>query len=474
MADAIYEALGSVLTRWAMGDAVAPAAPVWRGELGDDPVEAELRLLALAGQFLGTIVVASPAGALYTPPDIPALALPCLPSPLRPFARRILARERTAPRRRLLLDVLAARGWAMHPADWMPSASDEDTPELYAPWRDWAAAAAARTTVIAGRDDGLTAENWGNHWPAAREVALNEVRRRDPAAARALLEAKIDNEGADIRLRLLATLATKLSDADRPFLEKLAQGDRAPKVKALATSLLARLGHVAADEEDAAELAAFFAVESKGLLRRTKTLGARTLKSPAQTQRRHALLSSVDATAFAAAMQLDLNSLIGMWRWGEDQQADRAFASMIKRSGPDGAVAKVLDVLSNEGPQNVQPLLLIVPRLDARQRDEAALRMLRAGASFQSALSMAGGRGRIDSAIDLPAGAGLLDALRPQGDDARPTDQADELYALGLLASAAAARAAIAMLDAIGILSADPRLDMLRLNAALDDHGVTA
>jgi len=63
--------------------------------------------------------------------------------------------------------------------------------------------------------------------------------------------------------------------------------------------------------------------------------------------------------------------------------------------------------------------------------------------------------------------------LHPQGDDAKPTDQADELYALGLLGSMAAARDAIAKLSAIGILSADPRLDMVRLNAALDDHGVT-
>jgi hypothetical protein len=323
-------------------------------------------------------------------------------------------------------------------------------------------------------DDGLTAESWGDHRPAAREGALIALRRRDPAAARALLEAKVDGEGAEVRLRLLNTLATKLSDADRPFLEMLSSGDRAPKVKALAASLLARLGHVAASGEDAAELAEFFEIQSKGLLRRTKTLGARTLKTPAQKLRREALLSSVDAAAFAAALQLDLDALIGMWRWGEDQHADHAFAGMIERSGSDGAVARLLDLLSAAGPQNVQPLLLLVPRLDSRQRDEAALRMLRADASFQSALSMAGGSGRIDNVIDFPAGAKLLDGLRPQGDDAKSTDQSDELYTLGLLASNAAAHAAIAMLNAIGILSADPRLDMVRLNAALDDHGVSA
>jgi hypothetical protein len=475
MAEAIYDALGSVLTRWTIGGAAAaPTTPVWRAELGDDPVEAELRLLALASQFLGGMVVAVPTGAVYAPPDIPVLALPGVPSPLRPLVRRILAGEREAGRRRLLLDFLAARGRAMHPADWMPSPNDEDVPELYAPWRDWTAADAARTTIVARGDDGLTAENWGDHWPAARDVALIALRRSDPAAARALLEARIDNEGAEIRLRLLAVLATKLSDADRPFLEMLANGDRAPKVKALATSLLARLGHPVASAEDAAELAGFFEVQSTGLLRRTKTLAARTLKTPAQTQRCHALLSSVDATAFAAALQIDLDALIGMWCWGENQQTDWTFAGMIARSGPDGAVTQLLDLLSCKGPDTVQALLLLVPRLDSRQRDETALLLLRAGASFRSALSIAGGTGRIEAAIDFPAGVSLLDGLRPQREDAKPADQADELHALGLLASTPAARAAIAKLNTIGILSADPRLDMVRLNAALDDHGAIA
>jgi hypothetical protein len=474
MADAIYDTLGSVLTRWTIGGGpAASAAPVWKAELGDDAAEAELRLLALAGQFLGSMVVAAPAGAVYTPPDIPELALPSVPAPVRPLVRRILARDREAGRRRLLLDFLGARGRTMHPADWMPAANDDDIPAVYAPWRDWAVAAAARTAVIKRDDDGLSAENWGDYWPAAREAALIALRRRDPAAARAVLEAKMDSEGAEIRLRLVSILATRLSDADRPFLETLADGDRAPKVKALAASLLARLGH-AAGGEDVAELAEFFEVQTKGLLRRTKTLTAKTLKTPAQTQRRHALLSSVDATAFAAALQLALDALIGMWCWGDNPQADWMFTSMIARSGPDVAVTVLLDLLSGRGSDAVQLLLPLVPRLDPGQRDETALRMLRVGASFQSVLSIAGATGRTHGAIDFPAAAALLDALRPQDDDAKPADHTGELHALGLLASTAAARDAIARLNAIGVLSADPRLDMLRLNAALDDHGVTA
>ncbi len=44
-AETIYDAMGAMLTRWTMGSAAAPAASFWRAELGDDPVEAELRLL---------------------------------------------------------------------------------------------------------------------------------------------------------------------------------------------------------------------------------------------------------------------------------------------------------------------------------------------------------------------------------------------------------------------------------------------
>ena len=59
-----------------------------------------------------------------------------------------------------------------------------------------------------------------------------------------------------MRLPLLSC-GDGLSDADSPFLEGIAANDRAPKVKAFAASLLARLGHGAAVGEDIAELPAF-------------------------------------------------------------------------------------------------------------------------------------------------------------------------------------------------------------------------
>src|SRR5258705_5935962 len=115
MAEAIYDAMGSVLTRWTMGSAAAPTAPVWSAELGAEPAEAELRLLALSGQFLGVAVTAEAPPELRVLPDIPALALPTVPDALRPLVQRILAAFKETQRKTELLDFLAARGWN-HPS----------------------------------------------------------------------------------------------------------------------------------------------------------------------------------------------------------------------------------------------------------------------------------------------------------------------------------------------------------------------
>lgn len=470
MAEAIYDALDGVLARWTMGGVGAPAMKPWAALLGDDPAEAELRLLALSGQFLGGMVVAAPGSALTALPDLPPLALPSLPDALRPLANRVLARDRDASRRRMLLDLLASRGHAMHPADWLPAVSDEEAPDLYAPWRDWAAGAAGTERGPAALDT----ESWDDYGPAGRAAALTALRRQDPAAARILLEAKMGGEGAEARFRLLEALATGLSDADAAFLQTLHAGDRAPRVKVLAQTLLARLGRSEeAGGEDVTELAGFFEIQTKGLLRRTKIVAPKPIKTNAQRNRRFALLSSVDIAPFAAALGIASDDLCSMWSWGEDDQLDAGLVVMIERSAPDALVVRLLALLTGRGAATVHLMLLLAPRLDHAHRDAAAKLLLAKGARFLDLLPFAGGTGSVDGAIAAPAGAALLAGLARKDEDApRPADLAEELHALGLIASTTAAREAIARLTAIGILAADPRLDMLRLNAALD-HGVT-
>ncbi|WP_247527898.1 DUF5691 domain-containing protein [Bradyrhizobium sp. 199] len=427
-----------------------------------------MRLLALAGQFLSTAVTTEPSAALRVLPDIPALALPTVPETLRPLVRRILATKKQGKVKTDLLYFLAARGWTSHPADWMPEADDEDAPDVYAKWRDWAAIAASNSAARRQTDDRLTAENWDDFWPAARKVALIELRRREPSAARAVLEARLAGENADVRWRLLSLLAERLSDDDLTFLEAIAANDRAPRVKALATSLLARLGRGSAAGEDTAELAGFFAVKTMGLLRRARVVQAEPLKTPAQSLRRKALFDGADFASFADALGLAPQELIAAWDWNADRAADAALVDLIMATGTDAQVTQAADAVNERDAPGL--IISLAERLAPGERArhaEAALntRDIR----FELVQLIAGTAARLRDPLSATTGKALLAAL--QRDDAKPSDHTEELHALGLIVSREGARGALERLTGAGLLHGDPRLDMLRLNAALDDKG---
>jgi hypothetical protein len=440
MAEAILDAMGETLTRWTMGSAAAPAASIWKAELGAEPQEAELRLLALSGQFLSLAVTAEPPTGLRALPDIPRLVLPTVPAASRPLVRRVLAAMKETRLKADILQFLAARRWTVHPGDWMPAAGDEDAPDIYAPWCDWAEIAASAAKVQSEAGDRITAENWDRYWPAARKVALAELRRRDPLAARAVLEAKLANESADARLRLLELLATGLSDADVPFLETVATADRAQRVKALAASLLSRLGRGTAVGEDLQEIAGFFAVKMKGLLRRSRVIEFENAKTPARRQGRAALFERIDMASFASALALTPEELIAAWSFDLDSQADAALVALVARTGTNALVAQTAEAASECRASGL--IAARAPRLAPEQRSELAERVLRTrGQSFAMAVAIAGGAAQIADPLSAPAGVALLAALRR--DDAKPSDQAAELLALGLIASRAGARQAL-------------------------------
>ncbi len=470
MVEAIEDAVGAALARWTMGAAAAPAAGPWRDALGDDPAEAELRLLALSGHFLGVAVTAAAPADLRILADIPALALPVVPDGPRRLVARLLGASKEASARNELLHFLASRGWTVHPGDWIPVASDEEAPDVYLPWRDWAAGAVAADTGRPRQGGALTSKNWDDFWPAARRLALVELRRRDPGAARALLEAKLASEGAEARLRLLAELAHGLSDADAPFLETIAASDRAPKVKALAGTLLARLGRGQAIGEEVAELAGFFTLQLKGLLRRTRVIEFRNQKTPAQRARRTLLMQDADLASLAAALGLDAESLIAAWPWDQDRQADHALMAMVARTGTDAVVAQAVEVAAQGDAASMIGHSGLAERLPPAARSALAAQLL-AGrhGGFELALAIAGHDARLDDPLATPAGAALLAALGRA--DARPGERGSELRAVGVIASQRGARRAIERLAGAGVLQGDPRLDMLRLSAALNDNG---
>jgi hypothetical protein len=464
MAEAIFDAMGDVLARWTMGSAAAPAAAIWKTQLGADPAEAELRLLALSGQFLGVAVTAEPPAVLHTSPDIPLLELPTMPNAVRSLTRRLLAEGIKYE----LLRFIAMRGWTVHPDDWMPDANEGLVPDVYAPWRGWAAAKMRRET-----DDRITIENWDGYQPAWRNMVLAKLRKRDSAAARLLLEAKLAQENADTRLRLLGILEDELSDADSAFLESIAATDRAPKVKALAKLLLSRLGHGAAHGAVIAELKDFFSVQVKGFIRRTRVIQFENAKTPAQQKRRSGLFEYVDLPAFSKALGMTEQELIAAWIWEADLEADTALIGLIMRTGTNAIVMQTAADAVLRGRNGESSLLLLAMRLTQAQCETlAATALSTQGYSFALTRAIVRGGARLKDPLATQAGVALLAALGRA--DAKPTDQAGELRDLGLITDRAWARRVMGRLNAAGLVQGDPRLDMLRLNEALEDRGVTS
>ncbi|MBX9884029.1 MAG: hypothetical protein K2X68_03555, partial [Novosphingobium sp.] len=369
--------------------------------------------------------------------------------------------------RRALLCLLDRRGWTLHPADWMPGPNEDDLPEVYSPWQDWSAHAGARDAAIEAE---ISAENWDQFGPATRRVAFAALRRRDPARAAAVLAETIASETPDRRLLLLDILTAGLTAADALVLETLAS-DRAPRVKARAAALLARLGHGDAGSEDAAELAAFFTVKTKGWLRKSLEVVPNELKTPAQRGRRAALMEALSFGAMAQALELTSDELVAAWPWGSDVTSDHMVAEMIERSATDAVVRLAAEAMTAGNALNLHGLSPLLPRMPADWRRQLGLRLLMAnGAWFGQALLVAGNDGEIDGVIATAAGKRLLTVLTGSS-EAKPTDHAAELQALGLLASRDAAVQALQKLADAGLIASDPRLDMLRMNAALEHRG---
>ncbi|MBV8567999.1 MAG: hypothetical protein JO273_21340 [Methylobacteriaceae bacterium] len=88
--------------------------------------------------------------------------------------------------------------------------------------------------------DTLDVTNWMHGRPAQKTAFISALRAKEPGLARELLAGAFPSEQAPVRVGLVKALAERLSPADAPFLEGLAN-DRAPSVREAAESLLARL-----------------------------------------------------------------------------------------------------------------------------------------------------------------------------------------------------------------------------------------
>ena len=197
-----------------------------------------LAALAVAGQSLR---FAAPAAL---PPDaiqetsLPANPAPALPDSGRIALLRLSARldatsiHAIAP---LLLAQLRATGHRLHPFD-LPHltallAASRDT--LGPVERAW-------MTRNTGEAVPVSSDTWRDGTPTERLRFLHDLRRADPAAARAMLEDTFPADPAKARADLLGALVVRLGPDDVPFLAACA-ADRSAPVRQAAEALLARL-----------------------------------------------------------------------------------------------------------------------------------------------------------------------------------------------------------------------------------------
>lgn len=467
MNEAERSGLSTMRDCWISGGSALTVAPAeWQALVaGAAAEEHELLLLAIAGQAFDVGFRPAAPKTLTFRPALPTLGLPAVPDRHRPLFRSALKNAADALGKLRVIGLTEARGYVSHPLDWMPSASDLEAPGAYAPWVDWQAQASGKGPVL----EALSADNWDDFYPAARRVALADIRRNDPAAARTLLEARAGSEPAEVRLPLIELLRVNLSPDDAPYLQSLAS-DRSGKVKLLAARFLARIGQnqTGTDgEAEAKELAGFIEPGRTGLIRRRTTYAPKTVKNNAQINRRTELFDLVQLIDLAKALGAAELDLVEAWQLGSKDYADADFARMVCASGSDDSVSALArNLMQADG---VYALSILLPRLDAGARRDFARLVLSRGVLDDASLVR-----------DVEAGyfeqPDMLDSVMYKQTRAaiaqrKPDDRsAPDLSLFGYLASPGAARAIIADLTAAGLGPADPSLALLRLNAALSER----
>lgn len=466
--------LATMRDSWITGGTTFDLAPAaWKEiAVGASPDEQERRLLAIAAQALDVALRPAAPKTLRRRPPLPRLAFPMLPERLRPLLRAALKHAVDARRKTRVVTLVASRGFVLHPMDWMPS--DQNSPDVYAPWIDWQAGVEGQRLAP---QEQLTAENWDEFYPAARRIALADMRRGEPAAARVLIEAKVPGEPAEVRLTLIELMRFGLTPDDAPFLKSLA-ADRSGKVRELAGRLLARLGEHGQSSEGGtddpvAELATFISEGKSGFIRRRSIYTPGKLKSPAQEKRRAELFENCNLVDLAARFGATEPEFIGAWQFGADNNADILIARMVAASGSDAAVTQMADTLVAEGGKPALFVLHLMPRLDSH-RKRVLIRLILKDSKYLGALNLAEG---IEASwlewADLTNGQ-TLPALRSAvagNDDVVKRGVDEVLETMGFLATAATAEKLIEDVIAAGMPPAAPSLGLLRLNASLAGPG---
>jgi hypothetical protein len=140
---------------------------------------------------------------------------------------------------------------------------------------------------------------------------LRELRVRDPARARRLIEGMMPSEAAEMRLRLLKVLSHTPSTDDQAFLETLLR-DRAPTVKDYALGLLSCIPGTENFARQLARLKDSLQIKAEGLLRRRKVFVYKGSEPKPGQDRFANLVGGLSLADIAGAFGEDRASLISI------------------------------------------------------------------------------------------------------------------------------------------------------------------
>ena len=461
--------LAAIRDCWITGGNAADLAPdAWRTLLDNMSAEERERcLVAVAGQALDVAFRPSLPRDVLRQSDLPRLSLPTIPDSLRSLFRHALKQlPNWSPP--AALRIAEQRGFCAHPLDWMPEAASGTVSALYIPWLDWVQSLDSEEKRSA---DELNEDTWDSFYPFQRILLLKAMRAKEPTHARELIAAKSRQEPAEKRLAVIETLAVGLCDNDAPYLQSLSN-ERSGKIKALAARLLARL-HFNSESltaADLAELTDFFKVGSKGIIKRTKTVCAKPLKSQAKVSRRIALLDALSLVEFAAAFDATEAEIIDAWEFNEHEthssSADASLAKMVAQSASDELVANLASRVLDEN-RPVEAVLTLLPRLDRNNQRRVMLRILE-GESLELLLCIE--HGDLAKPEDIFSCNAYKDAKAKVSQE-QEKNSSHAITSLNALAVVATAEAAEAVLNDVfatfGIFRANPALALLRLNFEL-------
>ncbi|XZE19902.1 DUF5691 domain-containing protein [Pirellulaceae bacterium SH449] len=465
----LIKQLDDLKGQWMIGgSAIHKSLPSWRLAAQDDDFP-DLALIALAGQAMQFALQPSPGVDLQMVAGLPKLRLPPPPLPSRRlFTQLIRVSKLSEPQLNSVVWFHAARGYSVHPLDYMPKKFAQ-LPDLYSPWEAWQRAEQKSEEIDPATI--LNAGNW-NEWPPAdRRTALQTLRRQDPVAARELIVDKVPSLAADERLRILELLSEGLCQEDQALLERFVE-DRSAKVRKCVQFYLARIGAARDAQADIDELASFYSV-SKALLKRGVKVVANPLKTDAQKKCRHELTTALSLQSFVQGLKLNSESeLIEGWEH-VDVHASDDLLRMVAATGSDQAVAKLATRLFSLDGISTESFQLLFVRLGKESLRDLLPRVLEKDDVSFSATLLCCQRmlGELQWELLKPLRA-IQDMKKLCMEDSSSNHVQQEtlrqgLFALGLLADRAAAIELVNSFTETNLFASDPLLGMLRLNICL-------